>query len=148
MKRFIFPVILPLLLSFALIAGGNTSLPTNKYVKYEVSMKEKSFKASSTGTLLISLHPNKGIHINLNPPISITFDSTDVIVKAGSPAIPKVDTVLNAAKPIRLPITLSNRVKPGKVSIKGTILYYYCSDADGWCSRCKQPFELAINVVR
>src|SRR6266849_10101448 len=97
-----------LLPSFRLIAGGGSPTTSNEYVKYQVALKEKSIKPSGRGTLLIMLQPKHGVHINLKPPITITFDSTNVVAGAGSPAIPHVDTFLNASKPIKLPITLSN----------------------------------------
>src|SRR5258707_2539731 len=148
MKQTIIAAILVLVSSFSLIAGGIPSLTANEHVKYEVAMKEQSLKASSTGTLLISLHPKKGVHISLKPQINITIDSSYDVAKIVLLTIPGSDTILNVSKPIRLPVTLSDRVKPGKIAIKGTIIYYYCSEVEGWCSRFKQPFEFAINVVK
>lgn len=148
MKRFMTLTIL-LLAIYSFAAAGDTPKPvTNEYVKFKISLKEKSLKAGSTGNLLISLQPKKGIHVNLKPPIKITFDSTSALVRAGAPTIPVADTFLNSSKPIQQRVALAAGLKPGKAVVKGSVTYFYCSDADGWCSRFIQPFELAVNVVK
>ena len=134
--------------SLFVVAGETKRLLTNEHVKFSVALKEKSLKAGTAGNLLIRLQPKKGIHVNLKPAPSIAFDSTSLIVHAGTLTIPKADTFLNALKPILQPITLDYSVKPGTVTLKGTVTYYYCSDADGWCSRFKQPFELSVNILK
>lgn len=130
------------------MAGGDNPSPANEYVKCAVTLKENSLRAGSRRNLLIALKPKAGIHVNIKPPIGIVLDSTGVIEKVESPMIPKADTLLNTSKPISQPIVVAKSVKPGAVTLKGTITYYYCSDAEGWCSRFKQPFELTVNVVK
>ncbi len=137
-----------LLLSLAFFIGAGTSPVTNEYVKSTISVKEKSIKAGTRGTLLISLVPKKGIHINLTPPIVITLDSASTIEAIGKLGISKIDSFLNPLKPIEQSIQLSKKIKPGSIDIKGIITYYYCSDAEGWCSRFKQPFSVTVKVTK
>ena len=122
--------------------------PANEYVGFSISLKEKSVKAGGSGTLLISLQPQKGIHVNVNPPITIAFDSSDIVAPVGKLEIPRIDTLLNTSKPIKQTIRVSRQVKSGTAAIKGTITYFYCSESEGWCSRFKQPFDVAIKVKK
>ena len=148
MRTCIILIIVLFTTSLVVVAGETKTLPTNEYVKFSVALKEKSLKAGRAGNLLIRLQPKKGIHINLKPAISMAFDTTGMNVHAGTPTIPKADTFLNISKPIQQPFTLDKNVKTGTVVLKGSVTYYYCSDADGWCSRFKQPFEIPVNITR
>lgn len=127
------------------MAGGD--VPTaNKYVTCRVSINKKSLKPGSTGKLLITLAPARGIHINLNPPIALLLDSSDSVTRKGSPEIPRKEKFLDVAKAIKQAFVLSPASRPGIVTIRGTIIYYYCSDAEGWCSKFKQAIEMPIRV--
>ncbi|MBI1808057.1 MAG: hypothetical protein HYR76_13540, partial [Ignavibacteria bacterium] len=61
----------------------------------------------------------------------------------------KVDTseYLDASKPIKQSFTLAKSTKAGSLSFKGTLTYFFCSDADGWCSRFKQPIDVTVTVA-
>jgi hypothetical protein len=125
-----------------------TKTPVNEHVKFSITLKERSLKTGGAGNLLIRLQPKKGIHINLKPAISIAYDSTGIIARTDTPMIPATDTFLNTSKPIQQHIMLASGLKPGKAVIKGVVTYFYCSDAEGWCSRFKQSFELPVRVVK
>ena len=43
---------------------------------------------------------------------------------------------------------LSPGAPHGPVTLKGTLTYYFCSDKEGWCSKYKQPVEIALTVRR
>lgn len=105
-------------------------------------------KPGDTGELSITFKPKKGIHINLDPPLSIKFDSTDVITTLGKPVIPKAkkDNYVDIDKSVKQRFTLSNKMKSASVVLKGILSYFYCSGTDGWCSRFKQPFEFTISI--
>ena len=136
----------------ALLTGGATAFgekpEENASVRCEVSMKQKSLKAGATAQILVSLQPKKGIHINLDQPIQIKLDSSEVIASVGKPMIPMVDTSYDASQPIRLPVTISKNAKPGKFALRGTVVYFYCSETEGWCSRFKQPINVQCTVTR
>ncbi len=134
--------------TIAIVVRAQTPLQSNEHVKFSISLKEKSLRPGATGNLLVRLQPKRGIHINLKPPISIAIDSSAIIARAGTPDIPKADTFLNSSKPIKQPFTLTKNAKRGAAVLKGTITYFYCSDADGWCSRFKQPFEVMVKVAK
>ncbi len=141
-----------LLVSFSgfLLAGEKPSPGTNQYIQFKASVVEKSIKPGATGTIQIMLTPKKGIHINTDPAMSIKLDS--------SPAIAKVDPLHNSkddstgylisSTPITAEFTVAKNAKPGKITVKGMFIYFFCSDAEGWCNRYKQPIELTATISK
>ena len=148
MKLLLITIVTVLLLPSPLRSGEKVSPPLNKHVKFSAAVKEKKLKPGSTATLLFSLTPDKGIHINLDPPVSFQLDTTLVGFAPGSIDLPKKKTFLDASKPIRQSILLAKMLKVGDSIIRGTLTYYYCSDAEGWCSRFKQPVELKLTIAQ
>ncbi len=144
--------ILALFASFALLTWIATAFSekpnVNASVGCEASMKQKSLKAGATGQILVLLQPKKGIHINLDQPIQIKMDSSEVIASVGKPEIPMIDTLYDASKPIRLPVIISKNARPGKFTLRGTVVYFYCSETEGWCSRFKQPIDIPCTVTK
>jgi hypothetical protein len=121
---------------------------TNDYVTYSASVDRKQVAAGSSASLLFRLVPKKGIHINLDPPLSLTFDSLPPALKLDQIKIPKRKEYLDAAQPIVQPLRIAAAARPATLKLKGTLTYYYCSDAEGWCSRYRQPVELALTIVK
>ena len=150
MKNFIAIVIMSIvLLSSCTIAGG-TRPPENKYVKCDIVLQKKQLKAGTTGQLLITLKPIRGIHVNTIPPAEVKLDSANIIAGVGKLEIPKSEKTgyMDTKKQITLPFTLTQNLKAGHALLKGTLTYFFCSDADGWCSKFKQPIELNITIVK
>ena len=145
LRRINIPLTFALLLLAETISPG-ADRPSNSDVSFSATLKESSVKSGGSGTLLITLRPKNGIHVNLNPPITVTFDSNSIVATAGRLEVPKADTVLDASKPIKLPLRFSKTLKSGTATIRGTVTYFYCSEAEEWCSRFKQPFEVAVSV--
>ena len=137
-----------ILLCAGILPAQGDKPSVNNYVKYSAALQGKKLGAGSPARLVITLKPARGIHINGTPPLSVTIDSTGPVVAAGKPDVPLVKATgfLDTKKPIVMPLTVSNDVKPGTVTVRGTLVYYYCSDAEGWCSRFKQPIEIRTKV--
>lgn len=138
-----------LLLAFAAtgLAGGSAAR-SNEFVECTMSVRPDSLKAGSTGMLLIRLKPKPGIHVNLTPPLKVMLDSTKVITASASRHVPKKKEYLDTTKPIKHAFTLSSKIPPGTSAITGTLTYYYCSDAEGWCSKFTLPIDQKITVVK
>ncbi len=135
----------------SLTFGSEKSKPVlNKHVQFKVSIVEKAIKPGSAGTIQISLTPVKGIHINLDPPMSLKLDSTASITKVDELITHKNDAngYLDFSKPITVKFSVAKNTKPGKLSLKGIFIYFFCSDAEGWCNRYKQPIDLIANISK
>jgi hypothetical protein len=129
--------------------SGGTKPTVNEYVHVGISLKQKTLKPRQTGEMLIALKPKAGIHINLQPPITIEFDSSaSTTLSVDTLVVPANGKYFDTTKQLRQSFRLLKSVKPGKLSIAGTLVYFYCSDADGWCSRFKQPFKVTVSVSK
>jgi hypothetical protein len=141
-----------ILLIFGTFTPGFSAEKTkiNESVHFQIKLKEKTLKSGSPATLLISLQPKKGIHINLETPTTIKLDSSDIVKTTGELVLPKNanDNYLDVSKHIQQAINISKNAKPGAVTIRGVFTYFYCSDAEGWCSKFKQPFELTARISK
>ena len=130
------------------LCAQNDKPTENKYVKYAVALRGKKLRAGTTAHLVITLKPVRGIHINGTPPLTVKIDSIGAIAAVGKPDVPLAAKTgfVDTKKPIVTPVTFSRDLKAGPVTVRGTLVYYYCSDAEGWCSRYKQPIELTTTI--
>jgi hypothetical protein len=143
-------ILLALIIVPKTAVSGATPTRQNPWVRSAISVVPAKVHAGSAVNLKVLLTPKAGIHIVVQPPIGVTLDSSAVVASAAKPEVPvaKDNEHLDSAKPITVAVTLAGNVKPGKVSVKGMLVYYYCSDAEGTCNKFKEPFEVRLNVVR
>ncbi len=137
-----------LLLAAISAISGNNPEGANTYVKFSASLRPAL--RDRPGTVQFELRPNKGIHINLEPPISVAFDTASPVKATGKLDIPRLEKVpyLDPARPIVQRVTLPKRSGKDTLTLRGTLTYFYCSDAEGWCSKFKQPFVLTLPAAR
>ncbi len=130
--------------------GGRFTSKANKNVACEISLAPAKVKAGSAGTLTMRLSPAKGIHINTTPEIELTVDTLNGLSWGSAPDVPKdaKSGYLQPKKPVTFRYAVGSGVPAGRYTMKGTVKYFYCSDAEGWCNRYAQPFELTITVTR
>ena len=148
MNKILTALVLSLLLFVSSGLAGGVATRSNEFVECTVSTRPSTLKPGATGMLFITLKPKKGIHVNLTPPLSVIIDSSDVVAASAKREIPKAKKYLNTAKPIRYTFTLSPTARTGEATIKGTLTYFYCSDAEGWCSKFTLPIAQKITVVK
>lgn len=146
---FLYLVFLLLISIVSLVAGDKPSTQ-NKYVTCTVSLEKQSVRAGATAYLLISFKPQKGIHINSKPPLQVFFDSTSFVAHVDSLILPqsKKPDLLETSTAVKVPVRLSNHIQEGNITLRGTLTYFYCSDAEGWCSKFKQPFEVTLHITK
>jgi YHS domain-containing protein len=137
--------ILFLLASQLAFAGG---LLSNDYVRLVVQPPSTAVRPGSSAVVELHFTPVDGIHINIDPPVQFALDSATAITLTGKPAMTKdPDTgYLSTTTPVRQTIVLGKNTRAGKLSVKGTVTYFFCSESEGWCNRQKQPVEFTIFV--
>lgn len=130
--------------------SGSGESRANTYVKFSATLRRVAAADRATGALQFNLRPQKGIHVNLDPPMSVTFDSTAPVKAAGKLEVPRMEKFpyLDTSKAIVQRFTIAKQPKPGAVILTGILTYFYCSDAEGWCSKFKQPFAVTLPVTR
>jgi hypothetical protein len=102
-------------------------------------------KAGQRADVTVSFSLMKGFVINRTPPISLKLTETPGLTLTQmafttSPDDPKSKDEYYVDLPkIRIPVTAG---KAGKYEIPGKLTYFFCSKADGFCSR--QVFDVKI----
>jgi hypothetical protein len=119
----------------------------NEMVAVELNLPQQQLRAGETGTVLIFFKPKKGIHITTDPLFELTFDTLTQFFSTGKTTFEKdKKEYLKTQQPVKQRFLVAKKTLPGSYRLKGTLIYYYCSDKEGWCSRFKQPVELTITV--
>lgn len=127
--------------------GGENS-QSNKYVKVETAIASADVKAGGKGTILIFFVPVDGIHINAEPPVTMKLEKDRLLSLEGEPdfSTDKESGSMSTSTPVEQRFAVSSKAKPGEHTIKGTIVYYFCSDTEGWCRKFSQPMALKLNI--
>ena len=138
-----------ILLFLVCFLPGYAQLNIKEDVAVVTALQQSVLKAGTAGQLTISLKPKKGIHVTADPPFTFSLDTLTQFFSVGKPNFTKdgkgyVDT----RHQIRHELSVAKTTPPGSYRVKGVFTYFYCSDAEGWCSRFRHPVELTVNVAR
>ncbi len=129
-------------------------LPSNseefRQVKCDIHLTSASLKPGATGEIVVSFTPEEGIHINTDPAVEFEFEKDPLVHFTGVTSMPKMAKTgyLDTKRPIKYSFILDSKMKKGKHTLKGTIHYFFCSDAEGWCNRSSQPIQLTFTVTQ
>jgi hypothetical protein len=119
-------------------------------VKVWTHLSRETFKPGETGEITITIAPSEGFHVNANPPVELRLEGEKKVLLKGSlsQVTDKSNGYLSTRSPIRQSIYVPSTTKPGFHVLKGTVTYYYCSDAEGWCQRFRQAITLSFTVTQ
>ena len=122
----------------------------NAHVRFEIRLASVTLQPGTTGEIALTLTPNEGIHINTDPAPEFEFEKNSFVHPVGITSLPKNEKTgyLDATQPVKYSFALGKNVPNRKYVLKGTVRYFFCSDAEGWCNRFVQPFELRYTVTR
>jgi hypothetical protein len=150
MRFFVISLLIITIIISNSFAGSGKIETKNKFVACDIVLKQQELKIAENGEILISLTPKKGIHINLTPPMSIKIEKSKYFTTVGNLDIPKDENTsyMDISRPIKQIIKLDKKPQKGFVAIKGSLDYYYCSDAEGWCCKFTQPIDLKVKVAK
>ncbi len=134
-----------------------TAKTANEYIAISVKVDQDKLKAGEQGKLLFTMKPNAGFHVNLEPPISLELSDGKNFTLLHKQFVPDstikpITTkdgykIFNPEAPVVFAFKAAKSLKPGKYPVQARLTYYYCSDAEGWCSFTTEKFSLKINVV-
>lgn len=144
MKR---TLLLPLIIFF-FAAAEKKVFTTNEHVTIEMQGPSR-IPAGKTGGIKFFFTPIDGIHINTEPKFELKLGTDSKFEIAGEPRYARNEKeYLEIKKPIEFSVKAKSGIQPGKYPLKGTLYYFYCSDAEGWCNRFAQPVDITITVTR
>lgn len=120
---------------------------TNALVDVKLTVEQRHLRPGETGAVLISFKPKKGISITTDPMFELTIDTLEQFFALGRITFAKnAKGCLEPNRSVEQRLIVARETPPGVYYIRGTFLYYYCSDQEGWCSRFRQPVELSLTV--
>src|SRR5512147_911317 len=129
----IYSVILPFLRLW-MPAATDDVLKDNQYVQLEVTLSARTMRPQESGEIRIAFAPAEGIHINTTPAVEFRIDSSSAFVMKGKPTQERdaITGFLSTAGPVRQLFGVAEGTGTGLHALRGTVIYYYCSDSEGW----------------
>jgi hypothetical protein len=129
-------------------AAGTPQPAAESKAHVAISVKASApLKAGSTGTFSLIFRPNKGIHINTEPAIEIVAEKNPVIASVGSITPSKNSKgYVDTSKPVKISASVSPSAPKGTHTVKVKVVYFLCSDVEGWCNRDEQTLDLRVTV--
>lgn len=112
-------------------------------------------KPGTTGAVAVTFLPrDPDVHINEEPAPRLRLDLEQSVLIDKQPAPPKSvptfdpDTAryLDLKKPVRFPVAFAPSAPKGPHSVKVNLVYFYCSQREGWCRRGTAELEVAVTV--
>jgi len=126
-----------------LLAIMSVAFESQKYVVVELKSKSVEVENDVAFVLLVSLKPANGIHVNVEPPISVK--PLDESTKLNLKEVSMSGDYFDSSKPIIGECKVT-RVAVGKHKISFIVNYTYCSDKEGWCRMGKDTVSATVNV--
>lgn len=129
-------------------------------VKITAKAAQDTVRAGKATRLIFQLQPQAGLHVNIEPAIKLTLIDAKSFKLAAEKFVPdstsKTVTTKdgykifdpNHAQPVTFIVKAEKNTKPGLHPVKAKLTYYYCSDAEGWCSFANQEFVFNLVVVK
>jgi len=112
----------------------------------------KPWPAGASGMVNISLVIKEGFKIPKRPLPRIQIDSApDFEIKGELNFIEeergKDPEYFNSFKPLVIQVKAADSTKPGRYSLGGKFVYFYCSDKDKYCSRAVESVQIPVEIL-
>jgi hypothetical protein len=139
-------LVLSLMLSYTQLTSPGNALPQILTPEYRMSAP---LKAGQKGEVTVSFNILNGYLINHTPPMNvkltavpgITLETSDFTTPTKDPK--SKDEYYVDLPTVKIPV---GATKAGKYEIPGKLVYYFCSKADGFCSRQIVDMKVPVNV--
>ena len=137
------------LFSFILLQNDSLKQNENEHVKLISKISTDSVKSGKTFSISFKFNPSDKIKINSEPEIEFHLEINNLI-KFESQSLPKVDSLgyIKTESEIIFNFQARENIKQANTKIIGTLVYYYCSQNEGWCSKYKQKIEFPITITK
>jgi hypothetical protein len=127
---------------------GQTHSPQVLQLQYDL----KPLAAGVDGPLNINLVIKEGFkvpkrpapRIKISPSSEFEIKGDLIFLEEGKGKDPEY---FNGFKPLTLHIKPASTTKPGKYSLGGEFVYFYCSEKDKYCSRTAENLQIPLEVV-
>ena len=83
--------------------------------------------------------------LSLDPAQTVLLDKQPPRTASGGEADPSQAKYLDPQVPVRFPVAIAPGAPHGTHTVRGTVTFYFCSKAEGWCK--KGVSEIAVDVT-
>jgi hypothetical protein len=118
------------------------------FVAVEVRFEPSAVAPGGRAAVEIRFVPADDIHINADPPVAVRLDASPLHLPGGRLDVKTSgdEGYVDTGVPVRREVLISPDATPGAATLSGEVLYYYCSDSEGWCRRAARAFSLPVLV--
>jgi hypothetical protein len=122
----------------------------NSSVQCAVRFTRTTYLPADSGEIAVVLKPIKGIHVIVEQPVSFTVEFDSVLRLAGDigQVQEKKTGYLAGGAELKQKFRLASSLAPGIYRLNASVIYYYCSDSEGWCKRHRQPVVLNLTIAQ
>jgi len=120
--------------------------PPSPSPHFDVSARFRPGKTAGSGEVAVTSEPkDPDFHLNANPAPRLKLDTTQKLLGDKPGARPSVggEKYVDTTFPVVFPVTVLAPVK-GEQAVKGSLVYYYCSQREGWCRRGSAELEIPV----
>jgi hypothetical protein len=129
-------------------------------VKITVKAAKDTVRIGKEARLLFQMQPKEGLHVNVVPAITLELiDAKNFALLAKKFAPDSTSKTLTTKdgykifdpshpQPVTFAVKVEKGAKTGRYPLKTKLTYYYCSDAEGWCSFASEEFVINLVVVK
>jgi hypothetical protein len=112
-------------------------------------------KAGAAGAIAVTFTAkNPDVHINEDPAPRLNLDPEQKVLVDRQPPRPARTEAVDPAKaryldlllPVSFPVALAPGAPKGRQSVRATVIYFYCSKAQGWCRKGSTGVDVAVDV--
>ena len=128
------------------VAGGFEAL---QYVRVTVSLSDTTLQPGQTEDLHVAFNPADDISIIAKPAVKISLAPTRLVTLTGGPRqdVDRRTGYISTYSPITQRFTVSKDAQWGAYTVKGSLVYFYCSNSKGWCRKQVEPIEFTITIA-
>jgi hypothetical protein len=118
-------------------------------VHVTVGLSRTTLRPGQTENLQIAFSTADDIYVIARPTVEIRLASTQLVTLIGSPNqdVDRSTGYISTRSPVTQRITVSKGTHEGTYTVKGSLVYFYCSRSKGWCRKQVEPFEIRITIA-
>jgi hypothetical protein len=92
----------------------------------------------------VKINQEPGPRLKLDPEQGVLVDRQPAASRRGeSGGEPKY---LDTSLPVAFPVAVNPRAPKGERTVKGNVVYFYCSKREGWCRKGTSEVAFVVNV--
>jgi hypothetical protein len=142
----------PLLLGVCVLAGPAALVSGAEHFTVSASFQAPA-KPAAEGAVSVKFVPkDPDVHINEEPAPRLKLDPAQALLadrQAPPPSkVPTFDpqTVkyLDTTFPVSFPVAWAGQPPKASQTVKATVVYYYCSQREGWCRKGSDEVEFGV----